>query len=310
MQKAVLLMGYCSIASIDELPAFYSHLFHGRLPAESVMSEAAERYRRLGTVDPLGAITARQARALERRLELRYGEKIAVYTAFKHTSPFIGEAVERIVSDGVAHLFALPMTPFYSKTGTGAYLRSVKEAKKMMQAGLEITDIAHWHQHPDYVSVVADRLNAALNWLSQAGRSRAVVLFTAHSKPGLPSANRDYIRAFTELAEAVAERSNCSSWKLGYRSGGPAPQTWLAPDVIGMIEEAAADGAAAVVVCDLLTVTENVEVVYDCGHDCSVKARELGMEFVSVQYPNDSDDFMTALEHIVADAIDASRIQA
>ncbi|WP_442951529.1 hypothetical protein [Paenibacillus sp. GYB004] len=58
---------------------------------------------------------------------------------------------------------------------------------------------------------------------------------------------------------------------MGYRSGGPAPQTWLAPDVTGMIEEAAADGAAAVVVCDLLTVTENVEVVYDCGHDCSVK---------------------------------------
>ncbi|MBD2861961.1 hypothetical protein [Paenibacillus oceani] len=60
MKKAVFLMGYCSIASIDELPAFYSHLFHGRLPVESVMSDAAKRYRRLGTVDPLGAVTARQ----------------------------------------------------------------------------------------------------------------------------------------------------------------------------------------------------------------------------------------------------------
>lgn len=92
-------------------------------------------------------------------------------------------------------------------------------------------------------------------------------------------------------------------------AAGPLRQTWLAPDVTGMIVEAAADGAAAVVVCDLLTVTENVEVVYDCGHDCSVKARELGMEFVSVQYPNDSDDFMTALERIVAGFIDASEVQ-
>jgi len=57
MKKAVLLMGYFSIASIDEPPAFYSHLFHGRLPAESVpgrwATAAADPLRKRGSLPTL-----------------------------------------------------------------------------------------------------------------------------------------------------------------------------------------------------------------------------------------------------------------
>ncbi|GAA3402265.1 ferrochelatase [Paenibacillus hodogayensis] len=297
--KAVLMMAYCSLTSIDDIAAFYTHLHHGRRPSPEALAEAAARYKSLGAADPLGTVTARQARSLERRLRQRCGEAIPVYTAMRHTAPFVEETVRQLVSDGVTQLFVLPMTPLYSKSGVGGYYRSVLEAREAQKDGFDTTLIAGWHLHQGYVQAIASRLTDAMNWLSAAGRERAAVLFTTHSKPGLPSPNRDYIQAYAELADAVACQAGVSSYSLNYRSGGPSPQVWLGPDVRDRMTEAARAGATAVVVCDLLTIAENIEVVTDCRTDCMLQAEQLGLEFVSAAFPNDSDDFMTALEDIV-----------
>ncbi|WP_235941642.1 ferrochelatase [Paenibacillus puerhi] len=298
--KAVLCMSYCLLRSIDDIPAFYSHLYHGRPPSTESLQEASRRYRELGEPDPLGVVTLRQAKALERRLKLRFREDIPVYTAFKHTPPYIEDAVREITGRGVEHIYTLPLSPLYSRTGVKSYQQEVRKAREACSASFQITDIDRWHLHPGFTTALALRVQEAMQWISHVNRARTVVIFTTHSMPGLPGPNRDYIRAFSELAHAVAKLANCPHWKLGYRSGGSAPQTWLGPDLLDMMEQSVREGWSAVVVCDLLSITQNIETLQDCRYDGQAKAEQLGIEFVSTSFLNDSDDGMTALEEIVA----------
>ncbi|RXZ80740.1 ferrochelatase [Paenibacillaceae bacterium] len=306
--RALLLMSYCMLSSIDDLLPFYTHLHHGRTPDEAQLDEARLRYRSLGKPDPLGVVTVRQARALERRLERIFHERFPVYIAFRHTAPFIEETVRQMKADGVSHLFTLPLSPLASKSGTGSYQRDVLETRDALQAGFAITDIDRWHLHPGFTAAVSTRVKEAMQWISRPNRERTMVIFTTHSKPGKPEPHRDYIRAFSELAHAVASQAQCSSWKIGYRSGGPAPQRWLGPDVKELLREAAQEGWPAVVVCDLLTIAENIEVLYDCRIDIQQHAEQLGLEFVCADFLNDTDDAITALEQIVCSAVHSSEL--
>ncbi|WP_083351155.1 ferrochelatase [Paenibacillus naphthalenovorans] len=156
-----------------------------------------------------------------------------------------------------------------------------------------------WHLFPSLVEAISLRLRTAHQWLSSTNRSKATVLFTAHSQPGSPQANIEFIQAFSELAKAVADQATCQHWMLAYRSAGPAPQTWLKPDVFDRMEEVAQEGGKAIVVCDLLSLTENVEAIFDCSINSRLKAEACGLEFVSTEFLNDSADYIDALAAMI-----------
>ncbi|MBY0084014.1 MULTISPECIES: ferrochelatase [Brevibacillus] len=305
--KALLMLSYASLQSIDDVLPFYTHLFHGKVPSSDTLKAAKTRFQSIGVADPLGSVTARQALALERRLnQTEGGERIKVYQATKHTSPFVHETVQQMVADGVTELYAFPTSPLYSRTGTAAYYQSVRKALEASGANIPVVEINHWHRYPGIAEAISLRLRTALQWLSVENRSEATVLFTAHSQPGVPEVNNEFIQAFKELAEEVAMRADCKKWQLAYRSAGPAPQKWLGPDVHAMIEKVPESGGKAVVVCDLLSLTENVEAIFDCRIHCRVKAEACGLEFVSTEFLNDSADYMDALVEMIRERMERS----
>ncbi|MGG4443958.1 ferrochelatase [Brevibacillus fortis] len=305
--KALLMLSYASLQSIDDVLPFYNHLFHGNIPSVDTLKAAKKRFQSIGVADPLGSVTARQALAMERRLNPFGGERIKVYQATKHTSPFVHETVQQMVEDGVTELYAFPTSPLYSRTGTAAYHQSVRKALEASGANIPVVEINHWHSYPGIAEAISLRLRTALQWLSIESRSEATVLFTAHSQPGVSEVNNEFIQAFTELAEAVATRADCGKWLLAYRSAGPAPQKWLRPDVLAMIEKVAEDGGKAVVVCDLLSLTENVEAIFDCRIHCRMKAEECGLEFVSTEFLNDSADYIDTLVELIHERMEQSK---
>jgi len=298
--KALLMLTYASLKSIDDLLPFYTHLFHGQLPPPAILEEGISRFRSIGVPDPLGSVTARQAVALEQRLNQYVGNDIKVYQAMKHSPPFVDETVRQIVSDGVTQLYTFPTSPLYSRTGTAAYHRSVRKALAAGGADIPVVEINHWHRSPAVVEAIAVRLRAAQGWLSEANRSQATIIFTAHSQPGLAEANSEFIQAFFQMAGDVAAQAACRHWLLAYRSAGPAPQKWLRPDVLEVIEKVARAGSKAVIVCDLLSLTENVEAIFDCRIDCRLKAEACGLEFVSTEFLNDSADYIDALTELIS----------
>lgn len=300
--KGILMMTYGALSSIDDLHAFYKHIFRGHEPSAQILKEAQRRYRFHTVADPLAAITARQAQALERRLQQRFDEGIKTYVAMKHTRPFLHEAVQQMLEEGVNHIYTFPTSPLFSNSGTGQYQLKVEKAVNASGALVPVTHISHWHLHPGIVEALCSRLQTALNWISQVNRAQTAVIFTAHSQPGIPKANAEFIHSFRELATAITSKLDLVYWKLAYRSATPG-QTWLGPDVLDTLEEVKLEGYSAVVVCELLSLTENVEALFDCRYDCQQKATELGLKFVSTEFLNDSDDFMNVLEDIVLKAI-------
>lgn len=300
--NALLLLTYACLRSIDDIAPFYTHLYHGSLPSNDTIRVAKERFRSIGTVDPLSSVTTRQAAALEKKLNHAMGPEIKIYQATKHTAPFVPETIKQIITDGADRLFTFTTSPLYSRTGAGAYHQNILKALAACGADLPVIEIGHWHRYPGIAEVLAQRLSTAIQWVSSANRSHTVVIFTAHSQPGSPKANADFVRSFTELAQTVADRADCKQWQMAYRSAGPASQKWLVPDVQDVIENIANQGAKAVVLCDLLSLTENIEVTFDFM-EARLKAESCGLEFVSTEFPNDSSDYMEVLYTLIHERI-------
>lgn len=57
------------------------------------------------------------------------------------------------------------------------------------------------------------------------------------------------------------------------------------------------------VACDLLSVTSNIEVLYDIGYDCQPLCKQWGLEFIRTEIPTDSYDFIIALTNIVKERV-------
>ena len=299
--KAVLLLSYASLQSIDDVPAFYTHLFHGKTPPPEMMKAAMSRFRSIGTADPLGSVTSRLAAALEQRLSLYLNEEVRVYQAAKHTSPFVEETTRQIVAEGATRLYTFPMSPLYSRTGTAAYHFRVRKKLASLDTEIPVDEINHWHLYPAVVQALGRRLRTALQWISAANRPKTTVLFTAHSQPGLPSANMEFIAAFREMAAAVAAEACWNHWRLAYRSAGSPPQKWLGPDILEAIRDIAATEGKGVVVCDLLSLIENVEAVFDCRIHSHNEASSYGLEFAATEFLNDAADYVDALVDCIAE---------
>jgi len=301
--KAILMIIYGAPSSLDEVDDFYKDIYHGNIPSAQVLEAGRNQFRDLGVCDPLYAITNRQATALQRRLKGVLEEDVQVYIGTRHTKPFISEAIDAILRDGADGVAVIPMSLLYSKTGIGMYLKVVSDELRLRNKNISVLDITHWCFTSSSIEILANRARAAWNWLPVAVRDQSVMIFTAHSKPGKPRVNRIYSEQFQLLAQAVALRAGISKWRLAYRSGGPAPQTWLGPDIQDVIKEEADSGMKGIATCELMSVTENVEVLRDMGSSAQNTARLLGMEFVRAEFLNDADDFMGVLADIIKDKI-------
>lgn len=297
--KAVVMFQYGALPSIDDTEEFYRDIFHGRIPSPEILEAGRQLYRGLGTCDPLYSISRRQAAALERRLSAAFQEEVKVYIGHYHTSPYIQDAIDALMRDGANEILLLPLTLLYSKSGVGNYLRIAHEALASYPMRPPVWEVTGWALHPELTKLIASRLEDAHRFLPRKVQPETTVVFTAHSKPGLPSAHTEYIKQFLAMAEAVAFEAGITRWRTAYRSGGPKSQRWLGPDVLEVITEEKKQGRQAIVTCDLLSVTENSEVLRDIGTSCQQLAHQLGMEFVRTGFLNDSDDFMTLLADII-----------
>lgn len=297
--NGLILFSYGTIHSLDDVEPFYNHIFNRRLPNKQIIEKGIQKYAAIGTCDPLGSYSIRIAKALEKRLSSATSQKWKVYIGNKHTSPFIGDVVKQCIEDGVTKIFTLPLSPLYSHSGTKKYERTVKKQLAQMEAAIPVLHIHDYFDNKAFIMLISERLQDAINWLPNSVRAQTKVIFTAHSQPGLPSGHKKFIRQYQHLAEQTVASISWRNYEMAYRSGNPKPQVWLEPDVLEVIHCAANNGFKAVVVCELLSMIENVEAIYEAGVDCQQLAQELHLDFVRTQYLNDSHDFIEVLMNLV-----------
>ena len=293
----VLLMAYGTPASIADVPAYYTHIRHGRPPEPAALAELVGRYEAIGGSSPLRQITQAQAAALEAQLANRSGQPVRVALGMKHAAPFIEQGVAELIDAGVRSAVALVLAPHYSPLSVGEYIARASAAAGSRIELAFVEDLAPRTRLRRPAGATRRRV---AQLLPEAVRDAVDVVFTAHSLPArVLAADDPYPGQLRETAAAVAARLQLPRWSTGWQSAGRTTEPWLGPDILQIIRELAAAGSTGVVVCPAGFVSDHLEILYDLDVACRTLASELGLTWGRTRSPNSDPLFVAALCDIV-----------
>jgi protoporphyrin/coproporphyrin ferrochelatase len=281
---AVVLMAYGSPDRLADVPAYYADIRGGRPIPQELLDDLVERYRLLGIEagSPLNAITEETRAALEREL----GD-VSVFTGMKHWTPRIAEAADLAVASGARTVVGLVLAPHYSSMSIAGYRTQLEDA---LRGRAEVAFIESWHDEPDFVELLADRVRG----------TNAHVVFTAHSLPARILESGDpYKDQLLETAQLVAERGALETWSFSFQSESQTGEPWLGPDILDHLRELHLGGVQDVLVCPVGFVADHLEIRWDLDHEAAQLAADLGLGFRRIEMPNADPAFVQVLAALV-----------
>ena len=293
-------MAYGTPESLSDIEPYYRDILGGRTPSPEAVANLTERYRAVGGGTPLLEVTRSVAHLLEGRLNRGGGEAAwRVYAGMKHWHPYISEAVERIVGDGVDELVALPLAPHYSRMSIAGYRDALTRGMEQAGSSIPARFVESWHANPLFTAFIAQRTRDALARLDAAPHEVGV-LFTAHSLPArIVDEGDPYPRELAESAASIAQAAGLVSWHLAYQSAARTGTPWLGPDIAESIERFAGEGTKDVLVVPFGFVCDHLEILFDIDIAAMQAAAGLGVRLSRIEMPNDSADFVETLFDIV-----------
>ena len=289
------------------LPGFLRGFVARRIAAKRAV-KVIPRYRLLGGKSPQGELTARQAAALEQRLNdpafAPAGSRQGgwrVFVAMRYWHPFTAEALEEAAALRPSHLVALSLYPHYSRAVGGSSIGELHRVLRRRPLNCRISTVDQFCRHPLFLRAHGDRIAAALAQFPDGGRD-AFVLFSAHNLPeklirqGDPYL--DQVKATVdELLPAIGERP----WRLAFQSRS-GPVKWLAPEVAETLRSLAAAGRNQVLMVPLSFVSDQIETLHEIDMVYAGEARAAGVDFRRTPAFNDAPDFIALLAALARDA--------
>ncbi len=293
-------------SSLAEVETYLRDLRGGRETPPELVEEFRERYRRIGGGSPLLEISRAQARALERHLAA--GGVVARCTVgMRHSSPRIDDAVRELVDAGVRDLAGICLTPYFSSWSVGGYLTTLRRAVDTAGRGARLVTVESWNREPGLVRAFAARLREGRAELAKKGVDDPIVLFTAHSLPGINEPDRDpYVLQLAETRELIERAAGPVRSRLAYQSVGRRAGPWLGPPAEVALDEIAAAHERGVLVVPYGFVSDNLEILYDVDIEFRERAERQGLAFARARSPNDDDDLADALAHAARTAWESS----
>jgi len=310
-ETAVLAMAYGTPEGPEQLEAYYTHIRRGRPPTPELLAELRGRYEAIGGRSPLLELTRAQVAGIEQALAEAGRPDIRVALGMKHAAPFIEDAVAELAGSGARRIVGLVLAPHYSRMSIGEYAERVQAAAAAAAGRPEVSVVPSWHLAPGYLDFLSTALEDALQTLPPETEERVHVLFTAHSLPKRILAEDDpYPAQLRETAAAVASCTGLERWSVAWQSAGRTPEPWIGPDVLEAMNDLAASGASAVVVCPAGFVADHLEILYDLDVEAVERARELGIAFARTASPNTDPRLLDALAGVVLDRLTQEQVTA
>lgn len=305
MTRAVLLMAYGSPETAEDVGPYFTHIRGGRPPSEDAVQRLAARYATVGGRTPLLAITQAVCQKLEQRLNASHGGAATrVFAGMKHWHPFIGDVVREMARAGVSEIVAIAMAPHFSRMSIGGYRTALDDAIAATGRDIAVRMVDHWHLHPAFVRLVANRIAGALAEWPQPAAGRVMTVFSAHS---LPERIREwgdpYEAQLLDSCAAVAASAGLREWVFGWQSAGETGEPWIGPDIAEVLDRLHGDGVEAVISAPIGFVSDNLEILYDIDHVARAHAAGLGIELRRIPLPNATPEFVDTLADIVTDAV-------
>jgi len=294
----VLIMAYGTPTTPADVEPYYTRIRHGRPPTPELLKEIQDRYNDLGGTSPLAARTAAQVAGIAAVLEERFPGRFDVRFGSKYEPPMIEDTAPSFIEDGFEHVIGLVLAPHSSSMSTTQYM---DRARAVLGDHVRLTEIHSWWDNPDFVQIIADRVNAALEQIPAERRATTEVLFSAHSLPEKILANGDnYPDQLRDSAALAAERAGLAHWGLAWQSAGRTADPWIGPDILDVLRAKKEAGFTDIVSCPIGFVSDHLEVLFDIDIQAQELAHEIGLHLVRTQSLNDDPAFMAMLADVVA----------
>jgi ferrochelatase len=292
------------------------------LMAKFRSTKTKQMYGVIGGKSPILEITTAQAQALENVLNQATGQRTQtinsklqtlnsrvfykVYIGMRYWHPFIGDTVQRIVSDGIERLLVLSLYPHYSKATTGSSISEFQRViaqSRISDANLHIKYIKQWYDFPPYIDSLAELI---FRGFSEFHGERCDILFSAHNLPeDFIKSGDPYIDHVKATIDATMTRLSSDpynmtgvKWHLSFQSKS-GPVTWLNPSTDEKIIELSKKGFKQLFVVPISFVSDHIETLYEV----SVLYRELamrhGINLIRCESLNTSEKFIQALKELV-----------
>ncbi|HEX2383606.1 MAG TPA: ferrochelatase [Acidimicrobiales bacterium] len=280
MSIGVVVMAYGTPASAEDLAAYYTHIRRGRPPTEEQLRELRGRYDAIGGMSPLRRMTEAQ----RDRIAGALGDGFEVALGYKHTAPFIEDAVTMARDKNATEIVGVVLAPHDSRGSIGEYVERL---------GPDAKAIRSWHTLPEWRAFQANAVRAALTSMP----SRTHVVFTAHSLPERVLEGDVYVDELQASAEGIAARAGLDrgTWSIGWQSASRTPEPWRGPDIADIVEALAAEGVEGVLVCPQGFTADHLEVLYDIDVVARRRADDVGLRFGRTAMLNDDAEVLTAL---------------
>jgi ferrochelatase len=309
-------MAYGTASGPDDVERYYTDIRGGRPPTPEHLAELKARYEAIGNRFPLFDITRRQAVGLEAALNATGDREFRAFLGMKHSAPFIHEGVAAMRQAGIRNAVGLVMAPHWSGMSVETYIERVEKAVAD-GGGPAFTFVRRWYDHPGFVAFLAARVRRALNQLDEDRRTRAAVIFSAHSLPqrSMPDGTTrclrcdlcpdhcEYQAELQRTADLVAAEADIEHYVVGWQSAGRTPDPWLGPPVEDVIRDLAGQGFPAVVSCSAGFVADHLEILYDLDIEARAAAGEAGVDFVRTDMPNADPAFLEILAAVVGEHV-------
>lgn len=292
--EAVLLLGYGTPESLDQVGEYFTHIRGGRRPSDEAIARLRARYERVGGTTPLLRVTRELASALEAELHA-CGRPARVYVGMKHWHPYLADTMRVMRDEGVSAVTAIVLAPHFSTLSVGAYRHGVEETRRELGAPFELRFVERWHDVPEFLEMMESLVRAGLARFAGA-TGPVTVVFTAHSLPvRIREWNDPYERELFASSRAVAERIGLRDWRFAWQSAGGTTEPWIGPDILDYLETMHAEGVRNVLQVPIGFLSDHLEVLYDVDIEAVEKARSLGMTLARTEMPNASAALVRAL---------------
>lgn len=297
MTTGVLVMAYGTPTTPADVEAYYTRIRHGRPPTAELLQELSDRYNDIGGTSPLAARTAAQVSAIASALEARAPGVYDVRFGSKYEPPTIEDVAPSFARDGVTNVIGLVLAPHSSSMSTDQYMQ---RARLSLGEGTHFTEIGAWWEHPGFLELIAQRVNAALAHIAPARRETTEVIFSAHSLPEKILAVGDtYPDQLRDSAEGAARIAGLTRWDLAWQSAGRTADPWIGPDILQVLRDKRDAGITDVVSCPIGFVSDHLEVLYDIDIQAQQLAQEIGINLVRTASLNDDPAFVDVLADVV-----------
>jgi ferrochelatase len=303
---SVLVISFGGPQGPDDIRPFLANVLRGRRVSPERVEEVAHHYELFGGVSPITGITRRQAEGLRVRLAAA-GHPLPVYVGMRNWHPLLPDTLRDLRAAGLRRAVGFIAAAQHSYSSCQQYRENVAAARAELRGDgddVEVTFVGSWFDHPSFIAANAAHVREAIMRLPEAVRSKARLVFTAHSIPAQMAAASRYEEQLRRSAQLVAEAVGTADWAVVYqsRSGRPG-DPWLEPDICDYLRRERAAGMEAAVVCPIGFVCDHIEVLYDLDREAADVSREIGLPMARAEAVNDDPLFLDMMADVVLKTI-------